>query len=288
MANMGTEEKHLGERIATARKTAGLTQQQLCHKASLSYSTLAKIERGAIKAPSIFTIAQIAGVLGVPLETLVGVGHGAGAVKTPKITSKSGVRFIFFDVNGCLVRFFHRAFTRLAEDSGVPADVIELAFWHYNDMVCKGQLTMDEFNKKLAKRLEIDKVDWQKYYLEAIDPIPQMQELVIWAAKHYYVGLLSNIMPGFIDNMLARHLIPNVDYAAIVDSSEVGSIKPERKIYEEAQQRTGCQPQEILLVDDSRANVMAAEKMGWHVLWFDDYRPSESAKRVRTALEPKN
>ena len=56
-------------------------------------------------------------------------------------------------------------------------------------------------------------------------------------------------------------------------------------IFETAQQQAGFPANEILLVDDSRANVMAAEKMGWHVLWFDDYRPSESAKHIRAAPE---
>ena len=28
-----------------------------------------------------------------------------------------------------------------------------------------------------------------------------------------------------------------------------------------------------------------AERAGWHVLWFDDYRPEESAARVKDALE---
>ena len=31
---------------------------------------------------------------------------------------------------------------------------------------------------------------------------------------------------------------------------------------------------------------MAAEKLGWKVMWFDDYRPDISAQRVRKALEP--
>ena len=46
----------LGKHLQAARQRASMTQQQLCQKAGLSYSTLAKIERGAIKAPSIFTI----------------------------------------------------------------------------------------------------------------------------------------------------------------------------------------------------------------------------------------
>ena len=274
----------MGERIASARKKAGLTQQQLCQKASLSYSTLAKIERGAIKAPSIFTIAQIAGVIGTSLEELAGSPKGTSQIN--KVKSKSGVSFVFFDVNGCLVRFFHRAFTRLAQENGIPADVVETAFWHYNDAVCRGSMGIEEFNRKTAERIGIPNMDWQKYYLEAVDPIPQMQELVTWAADLYQVGLMTNIMPGFLDAMLKNGLVPGVDYATIIDSSKTGHIKPEKEIYEIAQKQAGCKPEEILLVDDTRANVMAAEKMGWHVMWFDDYRPGESAKNIRAALEP--
>src|SRR4029077_19182097 len=98
------DEKTLGKRLQLARKKAGLTQQELCHKAGLSYSTLAKIERGAIKSPSIFTIQSIATALGLSLSDLMGEpGKHSGLAKK---TSKSGVRFVYFDINGCLVRFF--------------------------------------------------------------------------------------------------------------------------------------------------------------------------------------
>lgn len=277
------DEKSLGNHLQEARKARGLTQQQLCQKANLSYSTLAKIERGAIKSPSIFTIQQISAVLGMSLDQLIGAPSGQKNIKS---TSKSGIKFVYFDVNGCLVRFFHRAFTTLAEETGVPSDLIENTFWHFNDAVCSGSISMDDFNKEMSKKLEIDSIDWREYYLEAIDPIPEMNSLVKWASTVYEVGLLTNIMPGFIDEMRKRKLIPDVEYATIVDSSEVGFIKPDRKIYEIAESKSGCSPDQILLVDDSRTNIMAAEHMGWRVLWFDDFRPEESIKRVRTALEP--
>lgn len=285
MDSNGMDEKGLGKRLQTARQQAGLTQQTLCHKAGLSYSTLAKIERGAIKAPSIFTIQNIASALHVSLNDLLGIeGQDAGG-KQYKV-SKSGVRFAFFDINGCLVRFFHRAFTDLAEKTHAPPDLIETTFWHYNDAVCRGDMSLDEFNKLFAERLDIDSLNWVDYYMAAIDPIEEMRELVAWAAENYRIGLLSNIMPGFIDIMLERNLLPSLPYTAIVDSSKVNAIKPEPKIYETAQQMAGCLPEEILLVDDSRANVMAAERLGWHVLWFDAYRPAESVKRIKAALEP--
>ena len=283
---MAMDEKGLGRRLQTARVRAGLTQQILCQQAGLSYSTLTKIERGAIKAPSIFTIQRIAMALGTSLDALMGMGGTKGLAETPKLRSKSGVSFVYFDINGCLVRFYHRAFTRLAEVSGAPADMVETAFWHYNDDVCRGDMTMDEFNHALAKQLHLHKLSWADYYLETIEPIEEMREIVRWAAKHYRIGLLTNIMPGLIRAMLERDLLPNVAYDVIIDSSEVHAIKPEIEIYEVAAERAKCRPSEILLIDDARTNLMAAEKQDWHVLWFDDYRPEESVARIKDALEP--
>lgn len=275
------DEKGLGRRLQAVRIRAGLTQQSLCHKAGLSYSTLTKIERGAIKAPSIFTIQNIAGALNIGLDELM----GDAVASSGKRRSKSGVRFVYFDINGCLVRFYHRAFTRLAEVSGAPADIIETTFWHYNDDVCSGAMSMEEFNRAFAKAIGMDKIDWLAYYLEAIDPIEPMHDVVRWASQNYKVGLLTNIMPGFVDVMRKQGILPNVDYDVIVDSSVVGTIKPEAKIYQIATKNAGCEPGEILLVDDARTNLMAAEKQGWHVLWFDDYSPEESIKRIKDALE---
>jgi FMN phosphatase YigB (HAD superfamily) len=113
-----------------------------------------------------------------------------------------------------------------------------------------------------------------------------MQELLGWASQHYKVGLLTNIMPGLLSSMRRNKQLPDIEYDTVIDSSAVAAIKPESKIYEIAQTEAATPPQEILLIDDSRVNLMAAERMGWHVLWFDDSRPEESVERVREALEP--
>lgn len=275
------DEKGLGERLQSARRQAGYTQQQLCQKSGLSYSTLAKIERGAIKSPSIFTIQQIAGALGTSVDVLL----GSPSPTNPKKRSKSGITFVYFDINGCLVRFFHRAFTSVAEDTGISSDIVESTFWHYNDAVCRGDMSLEEFNLKLAHCFELEKFDWSPYYLAAIDSIKETAELVTWVSQHYKVGLLSNIMPGLISSMLKQKFIPDINYDSIVDSSVVKAIKPEPKIYDIATKQAGCKPEEIMLIDDSRTNLMAAEKEGWHVLWFDDYSPEDSAHRIREALE---
>ena len=91
-------------------------------------------------------------------------------------------------------------------------------------------------------------------------------------------------MPGFTQELLSSGKIPNIRYDAIVDSSEVKTLKPETHIYEIAQQRAGVGPGEILLVDDERPNLMTADKLGWHVLLFEGFEPEESFGRARQAL----
>jgi FMN phosphatase YigB (HAD superfamily)/DNA-binding XRE family transcriptional regulator len=280
------DEVGLGKQLQSVRQKAGYTQQELCNKAEISYSTLAKIERGAIKAPSIFTIERIADTLNVSLDELLGrqAGLSLPPIK-PKKTSKNGVRFIYFDINGCLVKYFQHAFTRLSEEANASPDIIESIIWQYNDAVCRGEMTLDELNQALNEALNRDDIDWGKLYLEELEPVKEMHELLAWASEYYHVGLLTNIMPGMINEMLHRGLIPDVPYDAIIDSSQVGAIKPDQEIYEIAQNQSNFQPAEILLVDDTTANVMAAQKMGWKVIWFDDHRPEDSVKRIKTALE---
>jgi len=277
-------EKLLGKAIQEARQAAGLTQQELCQQAGLSYSTLAKIERGAIKTPSVFTVMRIAGILGVGMDGLMGATVDTSPRVAQKRISKSGISFLFLDINGCLVHFFHSAFTKLSLETSASNELIESTFWHYNDAVCRGEMTMDEFNEEFARKLGVKTIDWQKYYMESAIPIKESHDVLVWASKHYKVGLLSNIMPGFIDAMINDGLLPDIKYDAIIDSSQVGAIKPEGDIYKIAEAEAGVPPQEILFVDDSRTNLMAADRQGWKVLWFDDYRPAESAEKIRNIL----
>lgn len=285
-----TEEKRLGKVVQAARRSAGLTQQALCQKSGLSYSTLAKIERGAIKAPSIFTIQQISNTLDMSLDQLMqGVAASVPQPKPPlvaaKKSSKSGVRFVYFDMNGCLVRYYHGAFNQLAEDAGTTPDAVEAIFWRYNDEVNRGEMSMDQFNTALAEKLGI-MVDWVSYYLEAVKVTDGMAELVDWVAENYKVGILTNTMPGLIGPMLENGLLPRVQYDAIVESCEVHALKPEPAIFEIATERAGVAPEEILLIDDDRGNVSAASKFGWHAISFDGLHTEESIVSIGTALQP--
>ena len=270
----------LGQTIQQKREACGMTQDELSDRAGLAYSTLAKIERGVVKNPSVFTISSLASVLGCSVEDLLAVERPS--TTTPVVASDT---FLFCDLNGVLVRFFHRAFVSIAEEHGLTVDKVETAFWHYNDAANRGEMSLEAFNTVMAEQLGIDSFDWHKNYLESIEPISEMQRCIEEISKIYPVGILSNIHSGLIDKLMKMSLLPDIDYACIVDSSVVHAIKPEQKMYEIAEKMAGAKGEQILFVDDSRANLIAAERLGWRVMWFDDYRPADSVKRLKQALQ---
>ena len=282
------DEKALGRRLQLARKRAGLTQQQLCQKAGLSYSTLAKIERGAIRSPSVFTVANIANATGTPLEDLVDFGAkdaSSPALASAKKRSKTGIRFVYFDVHGTLVRYYQRAFTDAARDLNMPADILETVFWRHNDDICSGRIGLDEFNHALAKEIGVNSFDWHKYYMDNIEPMPGMDELLKWASQYFEIGILSNNMPGFIKELRGKGIIPDADYKVVIDSYEVKCAKPAPKIYQLGQELAAMEPNEILLIDDTRPFLTAADHANWQVLWFNEDDPKDSITRIKEYLE---
>jgi FMN phosphatase YigB (HAD superfamily)/DNA-binding XRE family transcriptional regulator len=280
------DEEALGKRLQLARKRANMTQQELCQKAGLSYSTLAKIERGAIRSPSVFTVAHIAMATGSNLEELLDMSPGAGspAPGNAKKRSKTGVRFVYFDVNGTLIRYFERAFTDISEVSRTPVEVVESIFLHYDGAACRGSMTPEEVNKIMGSQIGLADFSWGDYYMKNAEATPGMNDLLSWVSDHYELGLLTNNWPGYTDELKTKGVIPSVKYTTIVESAKVGSSKPEPKIYEVAQGLAGMQPSEILLVDDVSAYLAGAQKAGWQTELFDEADPAGSIARIKAAL----
>ncbi len=61
----------IGERIRAARKAAGLTQEDLAHRAGVRLNAIARLERGESRDPHYSTLLGIAHAVGVPIEVLV-------------------------------------------------------------------------------------------------------------------------------------------------------------------------------------------------------------------------
>jgi transcriptional regulator with XRE-family HTH domain len=61
----------LGKRVAQARKDHGMTQQQLAEALGIAQQTLAHYEGARLRVPASM-LPQLASILGMPVETLIG------------------------------------------------------------------------------------------------------------------------------------------------------------------------------------------------------------------------
>jgi len=66
-----TSGKTISKNIKKMRAKLGLTQDDLAKKADIKYTTLTKVENGAVNKPSVQTMAKIAKALGVSIEDLL-------------------------------------------------------------------------------------------------------------------------------------------------------------------------------------------------------------------------
>jgi epoxide hydrolase-like predicted phosphatase len=57
-------------------------------------------------------------------------------------------------------------------------------------------------------------------------------------------------------------------FDVVIDSSAIGSRKPETKIYEHTRERLGIPHEEIFFIDDIGQNLKAARALGWQTLLF--------------------
>jgi len=277
------EELHttLAKNIRRYRQASDMTQDELSDRAGVAYSTIAKLEQGAIKNPTLATVTAIARSLDINLDDLT----EATIHDVDKDKSETPIKFVYFDLNGVLVRFYHRAFTDISREINISIDKVENLFWHYNSAGNRGDISMKEFDTYFGEALGIKNFKWADYYLKAVEPLKSVHDYLAKIQDKVNIGILTNTFPGLLKKMVSSGLIPDIKYKAIVDSSEVGAVKPEPRIYEIAEQKAKAKGAQILFIDDSRQNLMAAEHRGWRVMWFDDYHPKESLARIQETLK---
>ncbi len=91
---------------------------------------------------------------------------------------------------------------------------------------------------------------------------------LVRALKPFYkIGLCSNTMRTFIRDIFQRHGLTDL-FDAVVISSECGIIKPDPRIFRLAAERLSVHPGEVVFVDDTLANVRAAENVGMRAIVF--------------------
>ncbi len=180
-----------------------------------------------------------------------------------------------FDLGDVLIRFSH---ARMCEQIGRLCDrtgdetrtlLIESGLqWEFE----RGRLDEERFRDRLqeATGREIDLDALRLASADIFEPQPGVDEVVAaLSAAATRLVLLSNTCVTHFEFVRERYpLLGRFD--DFVLSYEVGSVKPEPAIYEEALRRIDCAPGDCFYTDDRPENVEAARPYGLDAELFTD------------------
>jgi HAD superfamily hydrolase (TIGR01509 family) len=224
--------------------------------------------------------------------------------RASKENPKSAVKAIFFDIGSVLIdldwdSFFARQQELNPDDKNFSVDNMMLKVRENQLMVrwCTGHLGPFEYvqgmleaaghSKEKAQRLAYGTERLRNgVYAPAL--VKELSSLIVGPArprivrliqalrkKNYIVGALSNATPWHESDILRTTSLHEL-FDVVVFSQDVGSEKPDPKIYESAHQaaqkihamRTGAkanplETSQLAFVDDTPINVRAARHLGW-------------------------
>jgi len=140
-------------------------------------------------------------------------------------------------------------------------------------MIQKGKITMDEFWKVYAQRLNSDpsiiKVVWTKM-LENTAKIDKKVENIVKKLKKegYKVALCTNTIKAFSEFHKRNNDYGIFDFVII--SCDIGMQKPDREMYEFVLKKLNVKPDECVFIDNQMENVKGAMNAGMKAILFEN------------------
>ena len=183
------------------------------------------------------------------------------------------IRLIVCDFGGVICTFDYRIFCeRLARRTGRTADQIFAAAFgnHLQADFETGKLSGQEYHRTVMARLqaEVPYTEFYSMYGDIFVEIPATGDLLRRLHTRYPLYLLSDTNEIHFGYVRETVKVLSVFDQYIV-SYEVGTMKPDPRIYQEALRRSGLPAEACLFVDDRPANVEGAARVGMHALGFE-------------------
>ena len=183
------------------------------------------------------------------------------------------IRAILFDFDGVLTTDKTGSLTTIAylsERTGLPSQLLWNAFVPFNDDLLYGRTSHAEIWPRVCQALG---TDLEFALLEgAFGSTPMNLEMMGLARSlraRYALGIVTDNKKDRID-YLKHHVHLDSLFSPIVVSAEFGSGKDRTGIFTEALKLLSVEPQEAIFIDNSKANLIAADALGIHTIHFDD------------------
>lgn len=179
----------------------------------------------------------------------------------------SSIRHLVFDIGNVLLRY----------------DPFIYLLHHYRhgeelyEMICRspewlqldeGSITVKQAIQSWSKQdpeLKDEITDYMEHWTDMLEPIPEHVYCKNILDERYSTYLLSNFHhDAFLKMEIKYPFLKNVNGRII--SADVHLLKPDPRIYQLLLSTYHLQAEECLFIDDTKANLAAAEKLGFHTL----------------------
>ena len=202
------------------------------------------------------------------------------------------IKFIYFDVGGVLILDFSNTnkWQELKSDLGVAPEIdseFEVVWKKYRERICL-DFDVDHLLPEIQKRvgLKIAKnYSLLNDFVNRFQANPSIWPILKIARNHYKIGLLTNMYPRMLKTIEKANLIPKLNWDVVIDSSQVMRQKPDPEIFELATKKSGFKNEEILFIDNSIKNTLAAQKIGWQVFHYDNKNPEKASRELEDLLK---
>jgi glucose-1-phosphatase len=183
------------------------------------------------------------------------------------------MKAILFDLGKVLIDFnFETGVQALHAACSISRNRLEEVLWDEN-WICRyerGEISTSEFHAYLRETADLgmDLPDFCETWSSVFLPDLLVSEDLLLALKRKYpLILVSNTNELHIDFVRTNYRV--LDYFDHhVLSYEVGSLKPDRKIFEYAIGVSGHEPEALFFIDDREENIVAARQLGMHAHQF--------------------
>ena len=183
------------------------------------------------------------------------------------------IEALLFDLGKVLIDFnFETGVQALHRACSISRDRLEEVLWDetWIRRYERGEITTGEFHSYLCETaaLKMDLTGFREVWSSVFLPGLLVSERLLAALKRKYpLILVSNTNEAHFEFVRDRY--PVIDYFdQHVLSYMVGSLKPDRKIFEHAIQVSGFRPDALFFTDDREENVLAARELGIHAHQF--------------------
>lgn len=170
------------------------------------------------------------------------------------------IKWLFFDIGSTLMdetaAYSHRL-NDIAVQAKIPYETVyktAVSFYKQNK---KGDLESAKYFGAVLP----------KWYSEDERLYPDTAECLVRLSRKYKIGIIANQDFGAKERLDQHNILQYIDL--VVASAEEGIAKPDKRIFEIALERSGCQPHNAVMIGDRIDNdILPANQMGMHTIWI--------------------